>query len=269
VRSRLSLAVVLAAATASPAAAEWLVYFKGGIQETRGAWEVRGARVLFTTPSGTLSTIRAEEVDLAASAFLSWQVGQRRAIGTAHPPAGAELRDGSAGPVGVAPCVPAKVAQVLAGETLDVEIAGKIETVHLAGVDAPEADHRTPELAWLGERARAETAALAPPGARVCVADEVPPLVDRGGHRIVYVALPGGADLGAALVARGLGLARGGAAARRATYLELERAALGGAAGAWGELEHDLSVAIVPQAYDLGGSGKGAAPPRRPVRRRG
>ncbi len=48
--------------------ADWLVTRAGERIETRGGWEVKGRMVVFTQPSGTLSSIRLSEVDLDASA---------------------------------------------------------------------------------------------------------------------------------------------------------------------------------------------------------
>ena len=55
--------------------------------------------------------VRVDEVDLAASAFLTWQVGERRGVSAAQPPAGTEMRSGGAPgtPAKEAPCVDAKV----------------------------------------------------------------------------------------------------------------------------------------------------------------
>lgn len=50
-----------------PAAADWLVTADGGRVETSGPWEVKGRLVVFTTADGTLSSMRADQVDLAAS----------------------------------------------------------------------------------------------------------------------------------------------------------------------------------------------------------
>jgi hypothetical protein len=61
------LAVVALAAAAAPAAADWLVLADGGRVETAGPWEVRGGLVVFTLANGTLSSVRASEVDLPAS----------------------------------------------------------------------------------------------------------------------------------------------------------------------------------------------------------
>jgi hypothetical protein len=62
------LLVVLLTASAAPAAADWIVFLGGGIQEIRGPWELRGRQVLFHTPAGTLLSARAEDVDLPARA---------------------------------------------------------------------------------------------------------------------------------------------------------------------------------------------------------
>jgi hypothetical protein len=58
----------LAALAAAPAAADWLVTRDGARIETRGPWRVDGRRILFDLPNGTLSALRADEVDLDRSA---------------------------------------------------------------------------------------------------------------------------------------------------------------------------------------------------------
>jgi len=50
-----------------PADADILVMQDGSRVETNGSWRVDGRRVLFTLPNGTLSSIRASEVDFDAS----------------------------------------------------------------------------------------------------------------------------------------------------------------------------------------------------------
>lgn len=47
--------------------ADWLVTREGARVETQGAWTVRGKLVVFTTPNGTLSSLRLDQVDLDAS----------------------------------------------------------------------------------------------------------------------------------------------------------------------------------------------------------
>ena len=54
-------------ARAHPAHADWLVTTEGERVETRGAWNVRGRMVVFTTKRGTLASMRLDEVDLDAS----------------------------------------------------------------------------------------------------------------------------------------------------------------------------------------------------------
>ncbi|GMU63991.1 MAG: hypothetical protein AMXMBFR36_02650 [Acidobacteriota bacterium] len=63
--------LVAAALAAAPAAADWLVMKDGGRIETKGAWTVEGRRVLFTQPNGTLSVLRADDVDLDQSAAVT------------------------------------------------------------------------------------------------------------------------------------------------------------------------------------------------------
>ncbi|RMH15898.1 MAG: hypothetical protein D6696_19500, partial [Acidobacteria bacterium] len=62
-----ALALILAAALAGPTAADYLVTRGGERIETRGPWTVKGRMVIFTDARGTLSSLRLEEVDLAAS----------------------------------------------------------------------------------------------------------------------------------------------------------------------------------------------------------
>ncbi len=260
--------LLLAALAPGAAAGDWLVYQRGGVQETRGAWQVAGGQVRFHSPAGTLMAVRTDEVDLAASAFLSWQVGDRRAIGATRPPAGAELGAPAAaapaapgGADSAAPCAAARVLAVVSAETLEVDLAGRREIVHVAGVDAPEPGHAQPELAWFGRQALDAVDLMVRLGASVCLGEEQPPLVDRAGHRVVHVALAGGADLGTELLGRGLALARSGGGSRRARYESLERYALVHEVGNWGAAGYDLSTAIVAHASELGGS-PAALPPR-------
>lgn len=63
--------LVAAALAAAPAAADWLVMKDGGRIETKGPWKVEGRRILFTQPNGTLSALRADEVDLDQSAAVT------------------------------------------------------------------------------------------------------------------------------------------------------------------------------------------------------
>ncbi|KAB2962205.1 MAG: hypothetical protein F9K16_09710, partial [Thermoanaerobaculia bacterium] len=68
--NRLHLPLLAAAllVAAGPARADWLVTTDGGLIETKGPWKVDGRRVVFHLPNGTLSSVRADEVDLDRSA---------------------------------------------------------------------------------------------------------------------------------------------------------------------------------------------------------
>lgn len=57
--------------TTSAAWAEWLVFRDGSTQEIKGPWKVQGKQLVFTAKSGTLQSVLAAEVDLAASEQLS------------------------------------------------------------------------------------------------------------------------------------------------------------------------------------------------------
>jgi len=250
-RSSVRLFVALALCVAPTASADWLVYVGGGIQEVRGPWQVKGGQVIFTAPSGALQSARLDDVDLAASAFLTWQVGERRGVSATHPPAGTEMRArGAAAPAKVteAPCVPSKVVAVVEAETLEIATGEKKETVHLACIDAPGTKHRFPVLSALGADARERVELLARPGFTVCVAEEIPALVDRQGHRVVYLKLPDGRDLGGELIGRGLALARSGGCARQADYFAGEARAIAGHVGHWDGGRDDLASVVAQES---------------------
>jgi len=59
--------LTILAATASPAAGDWLLTRAGGRVETRGPWQVKGKLVVFTLADGSLSSLRLADVDLGAS----------------------------------------------------------------------------------------------------------------------------------------------------------------------------------------------------------
>ena len=58
---------------ALPVGADWLVTKEGARVETKGKWNVKGGVVIFTAPSGTLSSIRLSKVDLDASAAVTME----------------------------------------------------------------------------------------------------------------------------------------------------------------------------------------------------
>ena len=67
----LAVAAVALAATAGAARADWLVTRDGGRIETKGPWKVDGRRIVFTLPNGTLSSMRADVIDLDQSAAVT------------------------------------------------------------------------------------------------------------------------------------------------------------------------------------------------------
>jgi endonuclease YncB( thermonuclease family) len=250
-RFRAGLPLLLSLLCADVSRADWLVYVGGGIEEVKGAWQVKGGQVIFTAPSGTLMSARVDDVDLAASAFLTWQVGERRGLSAKHPPAGTEMRTRGAvagAKVAEGPCVAAKVVSVVEAETLEIAVGEKKETIHLACVDAPGTKHSFPALSGLGADAREKVELLARPGFPICVAEEVPALVDRQGHRVVYVTLRDGRDLGAELIGRGLALARSGGCAREQSYFASEARAIAGGTGHWDGARDDLASVVAQES---------------------
>ena len=59
----------LGLAFVAPVRADWLVTREGARVETKGPWKVQGKAIVFTAPNGTLSSLRASEVDLDLSAL--------------------------------------------------------------------------------------------------------------------------------------------------------------------------------------------------------
>ncbi len=74
-----SILALSAALFGAPLAADILILEDGSSIETKGAWEVRGAVIVFTLPSGALSSIRASKVDLDASAVATVRASEEPA----------------------------------------------------------------------------------------------------------------------------------------------------------------------------------------------
>lgn len=83
------LILLAGAALAAPARGDWLVTREGARVETRGAWMVKGRLVVFTLPSGALSSLRVDAIDLEASERATAEARERVA---APPPPPAEKR---------------------------------------------------------------------------------------------------------------------------------------------------------------------------------
>jgi endonuclease YncB( thermonuclease family) len=265
----LGLAAVVAFLVAEAGAAdEWLVYIDGGLEPVEGGWTERRGQVIFTRPDGMLVSVRSLDVDLAASAFITWQLGGRR-----EAPPRPELPQAEAEPeTGPAPeCVAARVVGLRGAETLDVLIAGERETVHVACLDAPESRHRHQALGWFGRATESAVEIELGKGAQVCLTEHVPPQQDGQDHRIVYVTLADGRDYTEELIAGGLGLLRFGPCSRAAEYRQLENRAIAEERGLWGPRSAEAAFAATSLVASTAGTGAGsAAPParKRPRRRR-
>src|ERR1700720_2168150 len=68
----------------SPLHADWIVTRQGERFEIRGTWQLKGKLLVFTLPNGTLSSMRADRVDIDASKQATAQAKQQAA---APPPA--------------------------------------------------------------------------------------------------------------------------------------------------------------------------------------
>jgi uncharacterized repeat protein (TIGR01451 family) len=136
----------------------------------------------------------------------------------------------------------ATVTGVVTPDTLDVRLAsGKLQRIRIAGVRGPAAAD------CYGAEATGEARRLVL-GKRVRLLADGP---------AAYVTLPGGADLGRALVSRGLAQidAWGRPFARFASYVPVQQRAEGANAGLWGACAADVAVALAatPNPVAVGG----------------
>lgn len=256
---RAAAAVALAAALpAAPALGsdEWLVYIGAGLEAIEGGWEERRGQVLFRLRGGTLVSVPYADVDLPASAIVTWQVGGRRA----PPPRAALPEEPPPEPADPPPCVPARVVRLLSGETLEVSDGERREIVHLACLDAPEIEHKYPQLGWFGRATLSAVELAVPPGSHVCTTEQTPARRDSEGHRIAYVTLADGRDFTAEVIAGGLGLLRPAGCPRAAHYRRMEDLAIARQSGLWGAMSNKAAFAAANLAVSVAG---GPPPPRR------
>lgn len=99
--------------------------------------------------------------------------------------------------------LPAAVTRVIDGDTIEVSLDGRQETVRLIGVDTPETVHPRVGVEPWGPEASAFTKRLLPPGTRVRLELDVQER-DPYGRLLAYVYLPDGRMLNALLLEAGL-----------------------------------------------------------------
>ena len=251
----LGLAPLLLAGAAA-AADEWLVYIGAGLEAVEGGWEERRGQVLFRLRGGTLVSVPYADVDLPASAVVTWQLSGRREA----PPRPPLPEEPPAAPAEKPPCVPARVVSLRSGETLEISDGKKREIVHLACLDAPETQHKYPELGWFGRATLSAVELAVPPGSHICVTEQSPLKRDAEGHRVVYVNLADGRDYTAQVIAGGLGLLRPVGCARAAEYRRMEDRAIERQRGLWGTMSAEAAFKAANLAVTVAG---GPPPPRR------
>ena len=255
------IGALLALAFSGPTLAdEWLVYTGGGLEPIDGGWQERHGQVLFHRVGGTLVSVPYSEVDLATSAFVTWQLSGRTEV----PPRGPVPESAPSGYDGrKTPCVKAEVVTLMGSETLQVSAGGEVETIHAACLDAPETAHQFAELGWFGRAALRAAKINVRRGDEVCLTESSPPHRDKLGHRVVFVTLPDGRDYTAGVIAGGLGLVRLSSCDRAARYRALEDRAISEERGLWGSWGESAAFAAANNTIAIGVGGKGAAPPRR------
>ena len=153
------------AAAAAPAAADVLVMKDGSRVETRGPWESRGAMLVFTLPSGALSSVKAANADLDASTAATKKAAEEAAAAR-QPKPEADTPKKEA----VITITDADVAHVTDfPENADAAAAGEAAGEEATGEDAAAG----------GEAAAAAAAEGATGTAPAAGAQEAPPAVER------------------------------------------------------------------------------------------
>ena len=238
-RTAVALTLVAACGFGAGARADWLVYIGGAVQETSGAWQLRGRPVRFHPPSGQLQSIAIEEVDLASSAFLSVQLGSKR---LAPPrPKGAPPAAGASEP----PCVSGRAVRSSGAERIVVETAGRSEIVRLACLDGPEPNAGLEPIVHYVSAVERELERLLLVRPAVCYEpDAASGERDQDGRRIAYLRLADGRDLGGELIRRGFAIAAPGGCARAAEYRRIETEATANGRGLWAAASAEVARAI-------------------------
>lgn len=126
-----------------------------------------------------------------------------------------------------------RVVRVFDGDTVLVEADSRKFKVRLLGIDAPEKDGPYTKAEPMGNEAGAAAAAMAL-GAEVRLVYAAGKKKDRYGRLLAYVILPGGKNMGAALLSMGLAeVYRKGTHPLKKEYMELERRARAARLGIW------------------------------------
>ncbi len=73
-----ALLILLLVSTA--VSAEWLAFKDGTTRAIQGPWKIKGKQLIFKDMSGTLSTVRVDDVDLSASEQLSKNAAEDRGL---------------------------------------------------------------------------------------------------------------------------------------------------------------------------------------------
>ena len=253
-----ALAALVIALSAAPtrAADEWLVYIGAGLEAIEGGWEERRGQVIFRLRGGTLVSVPYADVDLPASAIVTYQLGGRRRM-----PPRAAMPAPLPAPLEEPPCVAARVVSLRSGEALEVMTDDrKRELVHPACLDAPEIQHKYPQLGWFGRATLSAVELAVPPGAHICLTEQSPPQRDGEGHRVVFISLADGRDYTAEVIGGGLGLLRPTACSAAARYRLIEDHAIKKQRGLWGTMSTEAAFAAANLAVAVSG---GPPPPRR------
>jgi endonuclease YncB( thermonuclease family) len=196
------------------------------------------------------------DVDLPASAIVTWQLGGRRRL----PPRPELPEEPPVESTEAPPCVAARLVSLRSGETLEVSDGKRREIVHPACLDAPETQHKYPQLGWFGRATLSAVELAVPPGAHICLTEQSPPKRDGEGHRVVFITLADGRDFTAEVIGGGLGLLRPAACARAAHYRRIEDQAITRQRGLWGAMSTQAAFAAANLAVSVSG---GPPPPRR------
>lgn len=144
-----------------------------------------------------------------------------------------------------------RVVEVLDGDTIVVDMAGRLETVRFIGVDTPETHHPEAGLQCYGQKASDFTHSLLDGQTVLLIADSDSTNRDRYDRLLRYVINEEGTNINSLLVRQGYGFAITGfnhSQMALFTLYETEAETLG--RGLWGACQIDFSGAY-PQTQQL------------------
>lgn len=103
----------------------------------------------------------------------------------------------------LSPGASGRVAEIVDGDTLDIEISGRTERLRLIGIDTPETKKPGAPVECFGPEATRRLSELLPPGSEVVLYRDIEPRDDYGRLLVYVFRFDDGAFINAELVGHG------------------------------------------------------------------